>query len=66
MEVGLVPVHTTVLDSSEKVLMSRGLAEDWADWGTPALESTGFFWKCEGRDTNDTVTLTNTLHKHGQ
>jgi len=25
---GLVPVHLTELDSSEKVLMSRGLAED--------------------------------------
>lgn len=58
---GLVPVHMTVLDSSEKVLMSRGLAEDRGDWGPPALDSTGFFWKDEVRDTNDTTMLTNTL-----
>lgn len=43
--VGLVPVHRTVLDSSEKVLMSRGLAEDWEDWPPLAPERAGFFWK---------------------
>ena len=43
VKVSLVPVHSTVLDSSEKVLMSRGLAEDGGTWGSPALDSTGFF-----------------------
>lgn len=42
----------TVLDSSEKVLMSRGLAEDWGDWWPPALDSTRFFWKGETPKTS--------------
>lgn len=41
--VGLVPVHMTVLDSSEKVLMSRGLAEDLEDRLSPAPEQADDF-----------------------
>lgn len=51
----------TVLDSSEKVLMSRGLAEDRGDWVSPVPDSTMFCWKGEAEDTSDISTLTQTL-----
>lgn len=44
----LVPGHETVLDSDEKVLMSRGLDEARGDGEADCL---GFFWKGEGRHT---------------
>ena len=50
---GPVPVHATELDSSEKVLMSSGLAEDRGDWEPPASDSPAFLWKGEARDTDD-------------
>lgn len=34
----LTAVHTTGLDSSEKVLISRGLVEDSGDWLPPTFD----------------------------